>query len=98
VHHGHLILGRVALAARDLRSARQELLAAGNTPGSPQLNSFGPNMELALQLLRAGDHEVVLEYLSLCRRFWQLGQPQLDHWTSDVMAGREPAFGAHLLY
>jgi hypothetical protein len=98
VHHGHLILGRVALAAGDVHSARQELLTAGETPGSPQLNSSGPNMHLALELLRAGDREVVLQYFTLCRRFWQLGLPQLDRWTADVTAGRVPDFGSNLLY
>jgi len=43
IHHGHLVLGRVALANGDGATARAELLAAGPTPGSPQLDSFGPN-------------------------------------------------------
>jgi hypothetical protein len=98
VHHGHLILGHVALASHDFSSAGLELLAAGRTPGSPQLNSFGPNMELALDLLRAGDRETVLEYFALCRRFWQLGQQKLDWWASEVAAEREPAFGSNLFY
>jgi hypothetical protein len=98
VHHGHLILGRVALAGGDISRARQELLAAGETPGSPQLNSFGPNMQLAFELLRAGERDVVLQFFTLCRRFWQLGEQHLDYWANEVTAGREPEFGANLLY
>jgi len=38
-------------------------------------------MELAL--------EVVLEYLELCRRFWRLGQRELDCWKKLVTDHRE---------
>jgi hypothetical protein len=88
VHHAHLILGRVALAERDLTGARSELLLAGQTPGSPQLNSFGPNMILARDLFRAGERDVVLDYLQLCRTFWEMGSDQLDTWTSDISQGQ----------
>ena len=98
LHHAHLVLGRVALAERNLAGARSELLLAGQTPGSPQLNSFGPNMRLARDLFRIDQRDVVLEYLELCRRFWEMGTDQLDAWTADVSQGREPQFGANLLY
>ncbi len=98
LHHGHIVLGRVALAVQDLASARNELLLAGQTSGSPQLNSFGPNMRLALDLIRAGQRDVVLEYFDLCRRFWEMGTDQLDAWAADIAEGREPKFGANLRY
>ena len=98
LHHGHLILGRVALAAQDLAGARSELLLAGRTPGSPQLNSFGPNMSLALDLLRAGQRDVVIQYFDLCRRFWEMGGHQLGAWAVDITEGREPQFGTNLVY
>jgi tetratricopeptide (TPR) repeat protein len=41
IHHGHLILGRLALRAGDVKGAKEHLRAAGQTPGSPQLDSFG---------------------------------------------------------
>jgi hypothetical protein len=98
LHNAHLVLGRVALAAQDLADARAELLLAGQTPGSPQLNSFGPDMSLARDLLRAGQRDVVLQYFDLCRRFWEMGGDQLDAWAADVAQGREPQFGASLAY
>ncbi len=98
VHHGNLLLGRVALARGETTLAKAKLLAAGATPGSPQLNSFGPNMALALELIRAGERAAVLEYLALCKRFWKLGPSTLDLWSQQVAAGVEPRFGPHLRY
>jgi hypothetical protein len=60
------------------------LLASGATPGSPQLDTFGPSMELARALMRAGHFEAVAEYLRLCRVFWKMGNEWLDVWTEMV--------------
>lgn len=98
LHQGHLILGELALAEGDVGTARFELLEAGRTPGSPQLNSFGPNMRLALQLLRAGETVAVRDYFLLCRRFWEGGGEELDRWDGEVAAGHLPDFGANLEY
>ena len=54
VFEAHTILGRVALSRDDIRGAERHLLESGRTPGSPQLNSFGPNMILADRLLERG--------------------------------------------
>ena len=51
VFFGNMVQGQVALRRGDLAAARARLLAAGHTTGSPQLNSFGPNMSLARDLL-----------------------------------------------
>lgn len=96
VHHGHLLLGHVALARNDLAGACAHLLDAGRTPGSPQLNSFGPNMDLAQTLLRAGARDAVLEYFNLCRSFWR--DSRLDRWIADLEANRDPDFGPNLVY
>lgn len=74
------------------------LRAAGETPGSPQLNSFGPNMTLAKDLLERGERDAVLAYFEACRVFWKMGGNSLDAWRQDVEAGRIPNFGANLRY
>ena len=61
IHHGNLIQGRAALKRGDTQAAGDFLRAAGETPGSPQLNSFGPNMLLAKELLEAGEQEAAPE-------------------------------------
>lgn len=98
LHKGHLMLGRIAFARDDFVTAESELIASARIPGSPQLNSFGPNMQLALDLLKAGRREAVFEYFALCARFWEMGQSQLRSWTRDIEQGRLPAFGGNLLY
>ena len=98
VHKGNLTLGRIAAAQGQLADAVTFLRAAGDTPGSPQLNSFGPNMSLAKDLLERGETTAVLAYFEACRRFWKSGARQLDTWTREVEAGTIPNFGANLRY
>ena len=98
LHHGHLLLGRAAYERGELEEAEAELLAAAATPGSPQLDTFGPNMALAERLLARGCREGVLRYLEACRGFWESGGEELERWTREVREGRTPAFGANLDY
>ncbi|HMF36252.1 MAG TPA: hypothetical protein VKF17_06415 [Isosphaeraceae bacterium] len=65
--------------------------------GSPQLNSFGPSMSFAREMLEAGEREPVLEYLNLCRSFWKGDEGRLDRWTREIKEGRIPDFGPSLL-
>jgi tetratricopeptide (TPR) repeat protein len=96
IHHGNLVLGRVALQEGNVDKAKSYLLAAGKTEGSPQLNSFGPNMTLAKELLEKGEKETVLEYFDLCGKFWQ--REELDQWRATVRGDGIPEFGANLNY
>jgi TonB family protein len=96
IHGANVILGLVALEAGHPLDARKHLLEAGKVPGSPSLNSSGPNMLLAKKLLEIGDRDAVLEYLSLCRRFWLDGKDKLDEWSATVRGGGVPSFGANL--
>jgi hypothetical protein len=98
IFYGNSVLGRIALQRGDVELAGKFLLEAGATPGSPQLNSFGPNMALAKELLNRGQSEVVLEFFGLCRKFWTSGLGQLDEWSNEVRKGRIPEFGSNLNY
>ncbi len=98
IHDGHVVLGRVALIRGDVQGARDRLHAAGASPGSPQLNSFGPNMSLAKDLLASGEKQAVLDYFEQVGTFWAMGTADLRQWTSKVRAGRMPDFGANLVF
>lgn len=98
IHHGNLMLGRLALQSGDIEKAKSYRLAAGQTTGSPQLNSFGPNMMLAKELLERGETQAVLEYFEACSKFWKHGANRLNAWREDVEAGAIPEFGANLRY
>jgi len=98
MHDGHMVLGRLALHRGDLDAALRELAEAGETPGSPQLYSFGPNMSLANDLLARGQSAAVLEYFRRCARFWHMGSDRLRSWTANVEANQSPDFGANLFF
>ncbi len=98
IQDGNLVLGRIALKEGRIDEAKQYLIGAGESPGSPQMNSFGPNMSLAKDLLEKGERDVVLQYFDLCRKFWKMGNDNLDQWAKDVKAGKIPDFGANLVY
>jgi len=98
IQDGNIVLGRIALQEGKTNEAKQYLLDAGKSPGSPQMDSFGPNMSLARDLLKAGDQETPLQYFELCRKFWTMDRGQLDDWRNEVRAGKVPDFGANLVY
>ncbi|MCG8314503.1 MAG: hypothetical protein MI976_14945 [Pseudomonadales bacterium] len=98
LHKSYLTLGRVALRNEDLESAGKYLIKASEVSGSPQLDSFGPNMVLANELLEKGQSDVVLQYLSNCELFWEMGSVRLRNWSSKIEGGESPSFGANLLY
>jgi TonB family protein len=98
IHDGNMVRGLVALRSGNVEQAAKDLIEAGKTTGSPQLNSFGPNMTLASELLEKGQRDAVLEYLSLCKKFWSMGASQLDAWIDAIRTGGKPDFGANLFY
>lgn len=98
VQNANLVLGRIAVQEGRIEDAKRHLLEAGKSPGSPQMNSFGPNMSLAKDLLEKAERDVVVEYFELCRQFWQMDRGRLNQWSQEVKAGRIPDFGANLVY
>jgi serine/threonine protein kinase len=96
-HYGNIVLGRIALRMGKVKDAEEHLIKAGQTPGSPELNSYGPDMALAKELLERNEKEVVLQYFELCSKFWKPAQrDRLERWTASVKAGQMPDFGTNL--
>lgn len=98
VQDANLVLGRIAVKEGRINEAKQHLLAAGNSPGSPQMNSFGPNVSLAKDLLEKGERDVAIQYFELCRKFWKMHRGRLDKWIQEIKDGKIPDFGANLVY
>jgi len=98
IQDANQVLGRIALSKGDVEEAKKRLLASADSQGSPQMNSFGPNMQLAKTLLEKGERDAVLEYFQRCGRFWKMGQDRLAAWTDSVKKGEIPDFGANLSY
>ena len=81
-------MGLAALQEGDTEAAKGYLLAAGGTPGSPQLDSFGPTMTLAQALLGRGESAVVLEYPD--RSLASRNTRTLSRWKAAIRAGDAP--------
>lgn len=96
VHDANTVLGRIAIQSKNIDEAKSRLLASAQIMGSPQLNSRGPKMILAKELLENGEKDVVVEYLDLCSQFWK--NKQLDEWKAAVAKGDIPDFGANLAF
>ncbi len=98
IHYGHIVLGRIALRKGDVATACAYLVKAGAVKGNPHLDTFGPNMILAKELLEKGERKPVIEYFDLCAKFWINDDGKLGQWRSIVLAGNSPDFGANLRY
>src|SRR5687768_4055252 len=84
IHAANLVLGRIALRRGKVEDAKKFLLAAGRTPGSPQRNTFGPDMLFAKEMLEKGETETVLAYFDLCAKFWLKKFAKVEEWKADV--------------
>jgi tetratricopeptide (TPR) repeat protein len=98
IHYGNIVLGRVALQKGDAKTAGNDLVQAAAIVGNPHLDTFGPNMMLARELIRKGDRKPVVEYLDSCGKFWKTGDKKLQRWRAEVKVGVTPDFGANLRY
>jgi TonB family protein len=92
IHDVHCWLGRIALRHDDTAGAVGHLKEAGKTPGSPQLNSFGPDFTLARELASAGERDAVIAYLEEVGRFWKMEDGNLQRWIGALRDGSVPSF------
>jgi len=96
----HSLLGRIALSEGYVAAAKRHLAESGKTPGSPQLNSFGPDLVLASELLQKGERDAVLAHLDKIAVFWanpddnpRLAaehQKKIDAWKRTIRTGQIP--------
>lgn len=86
IFHANTALGHVAIDTGDRDAARGYLLAAAETRGSPQLNSFGPDYSLAQHFLDLEEREAVIAFLEGCRKF-QMHKDLLVIWQTRIANG-----------
>ncbi len=98
IQDANLVLGRIAVRTGDIEAAKKYLAEQAKSPGSPQMDSFGPNVSLAKDLLEKGEIEAVVNYLTACKAFWKTQGGRLDDWIASAKAGNIPDFGANLVY
>ncbi|MEM7358367.1 MAG: hypothetical protein AAF431_04690 [Pseudomonadota bacterium] len=89
IHDSNRILGFIALENDDIPAAANYLISAGKTTGSPQLNSFGPKMDLAQELLLEDEVDAVKTYLLDVKRFWSGNEQQIDDWIEKIDQGQQ---------
>ena len=87
IHHSNTILGLLSLKENNTPKAINYLKKSTKNSGSPQLDSFGPNICLAMELLLLGKDNEVIEYLDAVEAFWDLGYKVLPKWKKDIISG-----------
>jgi tetratricopeptide (TPR) repeat protein len=95
IYGANVTLGRIALQKGDVSAAKRYLIAAAKTPGSPVLDSFGPDMTLAQELLARGEQDIVLQYFDLVEKFWEGRRGDLDRWRDEIRRGVTPRLRDH---
>jgi hypothetical protein len=90
VHDANRYLGLASLRSGNVEQAVMFLLRSGKSTGSPQLNSFGPDLNLAGELLKQGQVGPVRAYLVDVKRFWKMDNGQIDQWLAALERGERP--------
>ncbi|MFC1773848.1 hypothetical protein ACFL3A_10915 [Pseudomonadota bacterium] len=90
IHDANRLLGLISLKIGNIDQATNYLLESGKSTGSPQLDTFGPEMDLANELLKLGRHEQVKTYLKDVGSFWEMDDGLLDQWIKEIDKGEQP--------
>jgi hypothetical protein len=89
IFYGNHVLGLLEMENGNIKKAISFLSKAGKTPGSPQLDSFGPSLELAQKLLDCGEKAAVISYLKDCQKFWKSKETKLTAKIKQIEAGKK---------
>lgn len=90
IHDANRYLGLVSLREGKVDEAAAFLVRSGKSKGSPTLNNFGPDLDLANELLKLGRTDPVKEYLAGIKTFWKGSADQVDEWLSAIDRGEKP--------
>lgn len=90
IHNSNMVLGRLSLRNGNMEKAKEHLLESAKSEGSPQLDTFGPSLKLADELLIAGEKDVVLRYLTSISSFWEMDNGCINDWIIQIENNQEP--------
>jgi hypothetical protein len=90
IHDTNRVLGLVSLNRGDIDAAADYLVKAGKSTGSPTLNTFGPELDLANELLQRGKVDAVTSYLKDIKSFWEMNNGRVDTWLAEIEKGGKP--------
>ena len=93
VQRANTILGRVALRADDVTSAKRYLLNSADSSAGRDIALSGPILVLAKELIERGEREAVVQYLQDCLALWPRGEAILRIWIAEIHEGKTPNFG-----
>ena len=97
IHDANRILGLISYKEGKIDEATRHLIKSSESTGSPQLDTFGPEMNLANLLLKEGKIEEVKTYLTGITKFWDMDNGAVEGWLKQIEAGEIPElnrFGA----
>ncbi len=90
IHDANRFLGLVSIRNGNIEEAAEYLLQAGKSTGSPQLNTFGPRLDLANELLKQGKRDAVAAYLDAIQSFWKMNGGLIEEWSISIRKGETP--------
>jgi hypothetical protein len=89
-HTAHVVLGRVALWAKDVAGASKHLVIAGKAAAAEEHSFSQPALEFAAELLEAGAGEAVAEYLTHAKVFEPNDAKKFEGWIDQIRRGEKP--------
>ncbi len=92
MHTLNIILGRIALKEGMVEEAKSYLMASAKTHGSEDLESFGPDLSLAIDFLDKEEYDIVVRYINKCKPFWGTKKHRLRSWLKLLKEGKKPDY------
>jgi hypothetical protein len=96
IHTANVVLGMIALNAGEVETARFRLIESAKVGDLLPFESLYPDLTLAQELTKSGEHATVLRFLELCSGFWVEEAETLAKWMDSLALGQSPDFRSHL--